>query len=79
MLAFIGTAEKCPSIVSYHNKLKWCFFLFDQNSKQSEEIQENFKKFEMEMILTIPWNAILKNVDVRFQDEARFGQRKEHG
>ncbi|MBA6287300.1 hypothetical protein H4J61_00125 [Colwellia sp. MB3u-4] len=33
------------------------------------------KKFEMEMILTIPWNVSLKNVDVWFQDEARFGQQ----
>jgi len=29
------------------------------------------------MILTIPWNVSLKNVDVWFQDEARFGQRIE--
>ena len=29
----------------------------------------------MEMILTIPWNVSLKNVDVWFQDEARFGQQ----
>jgi hypothetical protein len=29
----------------------------------------------MEMILTIPWNVTLKNVDVWFQDEARFGQQ----
>lgn len=27
------------------------------------------------MILTIPWNISLKNVDVWFQDEARFGQQ----
>ena len=27
------------------------------------------------MILTIPWNIRLKNVDVWFQDEARFGQQ----
>ena len=27
------------------------------------------------MILTIPWNIKLKNVDVWFQDEARFGQQ----
>ena len=27
------------------------------------------------MILTIPWNVSLKNVDVWFQDEARFGQQ----
>ncbi|WP_404852052.1 transposase [Colwellia sp. MB3u-4] len=33
------------------------------------------KKFEMEMIRTIPWNVSLKNVDVWFQDEARFGQQ----
>lgn len=27
------------------------------------------------MILTIPWNVSFKNVDVWFQDEARFGQQ----
>ena len=27
------------------------------------------------MILTLPWNVSLKNVDVWFQDEARFGQQ----
>ena len=27
------------------------------------------------MIRTIPWNVSLKNVDVWFQDEARFGQQ----
>jgi hypothetical protein len=29
----------------------------------------------METILTIPWNVSLNNVDVWFQDEARFGQQ----
>jgi hypothetical protein len=33
------------------------------------------KKLEMDMILTIPWNVSLKNVDVWLQDEARFGQQ----
>nr|WP_088568936.1 MULTISPECIES: IS630 family transposase [Colwellia] len=46
-----------------------------RHPKQSIKIQEDFKKFEMEMILTIPWNVRLKNVDVWFQDEARFGQK----
>ncbi len=27
------------------------------------------------MIHTTPWNVSLKNVDVWFQDEARFGQQ----
>jgi hypothetical protein len=38
-------------------------------------VQEAFKKSKMEMIRTIPWNVSLKNVDVWFQDEARFGQQ----
>ncbi|MFT6920773.1 MAG: hypothetical protein ACJA2G_003426 [Cognaticolwellia sp.] len=31
-----------------------------RHPKQSDEVQEAFKKFEMEMILTIPWNFSLK-------------------
>ncbi|PAJ75281.1 hypothetical protein CJF42_05835, partial [Pseudoalteromonas sp. NBT06-2] len=34
-----------------------------------------FKKFESEMIRTIPWNVSHENIDVWFQDEARFGQQ----
>jgi hypothetical protein len=46
-----------------------------RHPKQPDVIQDAFKKFEMEMILTIPWNVSLKKVDVWFQDEARFGQQ----
>jgi transposase len=33
------------------------------------------KKFQMELILRIPWKIGLNEVDVWFQDEARFGQQ----
>jgi hypothetical protein len=46
-----------------------------RHPKQSDEVQEAFKKFDMEIIRTIPWNVSLKSVDVWFQDEARFGQQ----
>jgi len=44
-----------------------------QNSQK--KFKRILKKFEMDMILTIPWNVSLNNVDVWFQDEARFGQQ----
>jgi len=42
--------------------------------KQSTEIQEDFKKFQIKTILKIPGHIRLDNVNVWFQDEARFGQ-----
>lgn len=43
-----------------------------KHPKQSEQIQQDFKKIET--ILKIPEHIGLKHVDVWFQDEARFGQ-----
>lgn len=37
--------------------------------------KKRLKKFESEIIHTISWNVSLKNVDVWFQDKARFGQQ----
>ena len=38
-------------------------------------MQEAFKNFQLETILNIPGHVALANVDVWFQDEARFGQQ----
>ncbi len=43
--------------------------------RQSQQIQDDFKKFHIETILKIPGHMGLDNVDVWFQDEARFGQQ----
>ncbi|HAS6144794.1 TPA: IS630 family transposase [Vibrio vulnificus] len=43
--------------------------------RQSQQIQDDFKKFKIETILKIPGHMGLDNVDVWFQDEARFGQQ----
>ena len=43
--------------------------------KQSQQVQEDYKKFQIETILKIPSHIRLENVDVWFQDEARFGQQ----
>tara|TARA_R110002050_G_scaffold80451_1_gene172060 strand:- start:2990 stop:3541 length:552 start_codon:yes stop_codon:yes gene_type:complete len=45
-----------------------------KHPKQSQEAQDVFKSFSLETILHIPWQIQLENVDVWFQDEARFGQ-----
>ncbi|MEZ8107327.1 winged helix-turn-helix domain-containing protein [Vibrio cortegadensis] len=46
-----------------------------KHPKQSVEAQEAFKKLPIETILKIPGHAPLKDVQIWFQDEARFGQR----
>ncbi|NVO72507.1 IS630 family transposase [Photobacterium damselae subsp. damselae] len=46
-----------------------------KHPQQSQAIQEDFKKFKFETILKIPGHIELKNVDIWFQDEARFGQQ----
>ncbi|WP_155866850.1 IS630 family transposase [Colwellia sp. PAMC 21821] len=46
-----------------------------KHPKQSQSVQDVFKKFQMETILNIPFNISLDKVDVWFQDEARFGQQ----
>ncbi|EOB1207587.1 IS630 family transposase [Photobacterium damselae] len=46
-----------------------------KHPQQSQAIQEDFKKFKFETILKIPGHIALKNVDIWFQDEARFGQQ----
>jgi len=43
--------------------------------KQSEEIQEDFKKFQNELIELVPNDLSLDHIDIWFQDEARFGQQ----
>ncbi|HAS8111049.1 TPA: IS630 family transposase [Vibrio vulnificus] len=43
--------------------------------RQSQQIQDDFKKFKIETIPKIPGHMGLDNVDVWFQDEARFGQQ----
>ncbi|PSU21554.1 hypothetical protein CTM97_15570 [Photobacterium phosphoreum] len=42
-------------------------------SKQSQQAQDNFKKFKIETIIKIPEHIGFDKVDVWFQDEARFG------
>ncbi|MFS1886050.1 IS630 family transposase [Vibrio sp. 10N.261.54.E10] len=46
-----------------------------KHPKQSQQIQDDFKKFQIETILKIPGHIGLEGVDVWFQDEARFGQQ----
>ncbi|MCB5362021.1 hypothetical protein CSB62_23840 [Vibrio splendidus] len=46
-----------------------------KHPKQSLEAQETFKKFPIETILKIPGHVPLNDVQIWFQDEARFGQR----
>ncbi|TMX67522.1 IS630 family transposase [Photobacterium damselae] len=46
-----------------------------KHPQQSQAIQEDFKKFKFETLLKIPGHIALKNVDIWFQDEARFGQQ----
>ena len=46
-----------------------------KHPKQSQQAQDNFKKFKIETILKIPGHIGLDKVDVWFQDEARFGQQ----
>ncbi|WP_347361141.1 IS630 family transposase [Vibrio vulnificus] len=46
-----------------------------KHPRQSQQIQDDFKKFNIETILKIPGHMGLDNVDVWFQDEARFGQQ----
>lgn len=46
-----------------------------KHPKQSQQIQEDFKKFKIETILKIPVHIPLEQVDVWFQDDARFGQQ----
>ncbi|MCU8400243.1 IS630 family transposase [Vibrio vulnificus] len=46
-----------------------------KHPRQSQQIQDDFKKFKIEAILKIPGHMSLDNVDVWFQDEARFGQQ----
>ncbi|HDY7739958.1 TPA: IS630 family transposase [Vibrio vulnificus] len=43
--------------------------------RQSQQIQDDFKKFNIETTLKIPGHMGLDNVDVWFQDGARFGQQ----
>ena len=46
-----------------------------RHPKQDGQVQEAFKNFQLETILNIPGHVALANVDVWFQDEARFGQQ----
>ncbi|WP_096777883.1 IS630 family transposase [Photobacterium toruni] len=46
-----------------------------KHPKQSQQAQDNFKKFKIKTILKIPGHIALDKVDVWFQDEARFGQQ----
>ncbi|WP_217555999.1 IS630 family transposase [Vibrio metschnikovii] len=46
-----------------------------KHPKQSQQVQDDFKKFKIETILKIPGHISLESVDVWFQDEARFGQQ----
>jgi transposase len=46
-----------------------------KHPKQSQDAQEDFKKFKTENINAIPGHIALNKVDVWFQDEARFGQQ----
>ncbi|MCU8346804.1 winged helix-turn-helix domain-containing protein [Vibrio vulnificus] len=50
-----------------------------KHPRQSQQIQDDFKKFKIETILKIPGHMGLDNVDVWFQDEARFGQQNTTG
>ena len=43
--------------------------------KQSQQIQDDFKKIQIETILKNPGHLGLEHVDIWFQDEARFGQQ----
>ena len=46
-----------------------------KHPKQSQDAQENFKKFKTETINAIPGHIALNKVGVWLQDEARFGQQ----
>ncbi|WDE06375.1 IS630 family transposase [Thalassomonas viridans] len=46
-----------------------------KHPKQSDQVQESFKKFLLSTILNVPGHISLDKVDVWFQDEARFGQQ----
>ncbi|SBS66997.1 DDE superfamily endonuclease [Vibrio atlanticus] len=46
-----------------------------KHPKQSQQIQDDFKKIKIETVLKIPGHIGLEYVDVWFQDEARFGQQ----
>jgi hypothetical protein len=46
-----------------------------KHPKQSQDAQEDFKKFKTENINAIPGHLALNKVDVWFQDEAMFGQQ----
>ncbi|CAM3891241.1 hypothetical protein VA7868_04488 [Vibrio aerogenes CECT 7868] len=46
-----------------------------RHPKQSGSAQKDFKKIKIETILKIRGHISLKQVDIWFQDEARFGQQ----
>jgi transposase len=46
-----------------------------KHPKQSQAAQDEFKKLQIETINLIPWHISLDEVDMWFQDEARFGQQ----
>ncbi|GLR05094.1 IS630 family transposase [Vibrio hyugaensis] len=46
-----------------------------KHPSQSQQLQDDFKRFKTETILKIPGHISLEAVDVWFQDEARFGQQ----
>ncbi|MDC2890162.1 IS630 family transposase [Psychrosphaera algicola] len=46
-----------------------------KHPKQSQNNQETFKKVHPETILNTPFNVMPKDMDIWFQDEARFGQQ----
>ncbi|WP_441351376.1 IS630 family transposase [Thalassotalea euphylliae] len=48
-----------------------------KHPKQSEQAQAVFKNFRLETILNTPWHVQPEDVDVWFQDEARFGQQNQ--
>ncbi|MFT4941817.1 MAG: hypothetical protein ACI88A_004888 [Paraglaciecola sp.] len=46
-----------------------------KHPKQNSEIQEDFKKIQIEVIKLIPGHVAMEQVAFWFQDEARFGQQ----
>nr|WP_232360072.1 IS630 family transposase [Paraneptunicella aestuarii] len=57
---------------------QWGFSWISSRSKhpkQSQNAQEEFKKLEINVIKLCPGHLSLNNVDIWFQDEARFGQQ----
>ncbi|WP_239994101.1 winged helix-turn-helix domain-containing protein [Photobacterium phosphoreum] len=48
---------------------------WSKHPKQSQQAQDNFKKFKIETIIKIPEHIGFDKIDVWFQDEARFGQQ----